>query len=74
MKLKLIVLIIALSTALLISCTDFTNPLSSEEDYYSGTGSNGYKKCILMIYKHLIQIRRIICYFQAQATAGKQLP
>jgi len=40
MKLKLIVLI-ALSTVLITACTDFTNPLSSEVDYYSGTNSNG---------------------------------
>ena len=39
MKLKLITLI-ALSTLLISACTDFTNPLSSEEDYYSGTSSN----------------------------------
>ena len=40
MILKLIVLI-AHSSALNTSCTDFTNPLSSEEDYYSGIKSNG---------------------------------
>ncbi|MFC1784533.1 hypothetical protein ACFL0J_02735 [Candidatus Neomarinimicrobiota bacterium] len=40
MKLKLIVAI-ALSTLLITACTDFTNPLSSEEDFYSGTSSNG---------------------------------
>ena len=40
MKLKLIVLI-ALSTILITACTDFTNPLSSEDDYYSGVSQNG---------------------------------
>ncbi len=40
MKLKLIVLI-ALSTMLITACTDFTNPLSSEDDFYSGQSSNG---------------------------------
>ena len=39
MKLRLIVLI-AQTSALITSCTDFTNPLSSEEDYYSGINSN----------------------------------
>ena len=40
MKLKLIVLI-ALSTVLITACSDFTNPLSSEDDFYSGQSSNG---------------------------------
>ena len=40
MKLKLIVLI-AFSIALLTSCTDYTNSLSSEDDFYSGTSVNG---------------------------------
>ena len=40
MKLKLIALTIV-SVLMMTACTDFTNPLSSEEDYYSGTSSNG---------------------------------
>ena len=40
MKLKLIVLI-AMSTMLITACSNFTNPLSSEDDYYSGQNSNG---------------------------------
>lgn len=40
MKLKLIVLI-AVSTALITACTDFTNPLSSDVDIDSGINQNG---------------------------------
>lgn len=40
MELKLIVLI-AVSTALITACTDFTNPLSSEVDFNSGVSNNG---------------------------------
>ena len=40
MKLKLIV-ITAISVLMMTACTDFTNPLSSEDEYYSGTSSNG---------------------------------
>ena len=39
MKLKLVVLI-ALSTLFITACSDFTNPLSSEDDFYSGTSQN----------------------------------
>ena len=40
MKLKLIVLI-AVSTLFITACSDFTNPLSSEDEYFSGTNQNG---------------------------------
>ena len=40
MKLKLIILT-TISVLMLRVCPDFMNPLSSEEDYYSGTSSNG---------------------------------
>ena len=40
MKLKLIALT-ALSTMLITGCSGFTNPLSSEDDFYSGTSQNG---------------------------------
>ena len=40
MKLKLIALTIV-SVLMMTACTDFTNPLSSEDDYYSGTSQNG---------------------------------
>ncbi len=40
MKLRMIVLI-ALTTLLMTACSDFTNPLSSEDDYNSGQSSNG---------------------------------
>ena len=40
MKLKIVALI-ALSTILITACSDFTNPLSSEDDYNSGVSQNG---------------------------------
>ena len=40
MKLKLIALTIV-SVLMMTACADFTNPLSSEDDYYSGTSQNG---------------------------------
>ena len=40
MKLKLIALT-AISVLMMTACTDFTNPLSSEDDFYSGQSSNG---------------------------------
>ena len=40
MKVKLFVLIV-LSTLLITACSDFTNPLSSEDDFNSGTSQNG---------------------------------
>jgi hypothetical protein len=40
MKLKLIILT-TISALMMTACTDFTNPVSSEDDYNSGTNQNG---------------------------------
>ena len=40
MKVKVLT-ILAMAVIVLAGCSDFTNPLSSEEYYYSGVNENG---------------------------------